>query len=89
MVGELHSVRVLRFLKVLVGVPADVAAASDVSADQTNPEILLHSTLEALVLLHWLWCLTVPTNGTRGIFPPLETLAVKAMVAQSGEDAIN
>lgn len=40
MVGELHSVRVLRFLKVLVGVPADVAAASDVSADQANPEIL-------------------------------------------------
>lgn len=26
---------------------------------------------------------------SRGVFPPLETLAVEAVVAQSGEDAIN
>lgn len=32
-VGELHGVGVLRFLEVLVSMPADVAAASDVSAD--------------------------------------------------------
>lgn len=40
MVGELHSVRVLCLLKVLVGVPADVATAADVPADQTYPQIL-------------------------------------------------
>lgn len=39
-VGELHSICVLCLLKVLVGVSADVAATSDVSADQTNPEVL-------------------------------------------------
>lgn len=27
--------------------------------------------------------------NSRGIFPPLETLAVKAVVAESGEDAVN
>jgi len=27
--------------------------------------------------------------NSRGIFPPLKTLAVKAVVAQSGEDAVN
>lgn len=26
---------------------------------------------------------------SRGVFPPLQTLAVEAVVAQSGEDAIN
>jgi len=31
---------VLRLLKVLVGVAADVAAAADVTADQTNPQVL-------------------------------------------------
>lgn len=39
-VGELHGVRVLRLLKVLVGVTADVAAAADVSADETDPQVL-------------------------------------------------
>lgn len=39
-VGELHSIRVLRLFKVFVGVPADVAATSNVSADETNPEVL-------------------------------------------------
>lgn len=39
-VSELHSIRVLRLLKVLVGVTADVAATSNVPADQTNPEVL-------------------------------------------------
>lgn len=28
-------------------------------------------------------------HNSRGIFPPLETLAVKAVVAEGGEDAIN
>lgn len=27
---------------------------------------LLHSTLKALVLFHWFWCLTVPTHRTPG-----------------------
>lgn len=40
MVCELHRIRVLRFLKVLVGMSADITAATDVAADQTNPEIL-------------------------------------------------
>lgn len=39
-VGELHSVRMLCLLKVLVGMPADVATTSDVPADQTNPQVL-------------------------------------------------
>lgn len=41
-VGELHGVRVLRLLKVLVGVAADVAPAADVPADQTDPQVLKH-----------------------------------------------
>lgn len=41
-VGELHGVRVLRLLKVLVGVAADVAPAADVPADQTDPQVLQH-----------------------------------------------
>lgn len=42
MVGELHGVRVLRLLKVLVGVAADVAPAADVPADQADPQVLQH-----------------------------------------------
>lgn len=41
-IGELHGVRVLRLLKVLVGVAADVAPAADVPADQTDPQVLQH-----------------------------------------------
>lgn len=41
-VGELHGVRVLRLLKVLVGVAAHVAPAADVPADQTDPQVLQH-----------------------------------------------
>lgn len=29
------------------------------------------------------------SHNSRGVFPPLETLAVKAVVAESGEDAIH
>ena len=39
-VGELHGVSVLCFLKVLVGMSADVATATNVPADQTNPQVL-------------------------------------------------
>lgn len=39
-IGQLHGVSVLRFLEVLVRVTADVAAAADVSADETDPQIL-------------------------------------------------
>ena len=39
-VGQLHGVGVLRLLKVLVGVAADVAAAADVPADQADPQVL-------------------------------------------------
>lgn len=39
-VGELHSVRMLGFLKVLVGMSANVAATADVAADQTDPQVL-------------------------------------------------
>lgn len=39
-VGELHGVCMLCFLKVLVGMSADIAATADVPADQTNPEVL-------------------------------------------------
>lgn len=42
-VGELHGVRVLCLLKVLVGVAADVAPAADVPADQTDPQVLQHT----------------------------------------------
>ncbi len=40
MVGELHSVSMLCFLKVFVGMPANVATTTDVPADQTNPQVL-------------------------------------------------
>ena len=40
MVGQLHGVGVLRLLKVLVGVAADVAAAADVPADEADPQVL-------------------------------------------------
>lgn len=43
-VGELHSVGMLCFLKVLVGMPANVATATDVPADQTNPQVLRRET---------------------------------------------
>lgn len=33
--------------------------------------------------------MTVPAHRTRGVIPPLQTLTVEAVVAQSGEDAIH
>lgn len=33
---------------------------------KTDVSYLLHSTLEALVLFNWFWCLTVPANRTPG-----------------------
>lgn len=45
-VGELHRVRMLRLLKVLVGMPANVATTADVAADQTNPQVLQKKTRE-------------------------------------------
>lgn len=41
-VCELHGVRVLCLLEVLVGVAAHVAPAADVPADQTDPQVLQH-----------------------------------------------
>ena len=34
-------------------------------------------------------CVSVCLWNSRGIFPPLQTLAVKAVIAESGEDAVN
>ncbi len=48
-IGQLHGVSVLRFLKVLVGMTTNVASAADVTADETDPQILWHITIMSKV----------------------------------------
>ncbi len=71
------------FLIMLLRMLSCVSPTSDMAANETNPQVFRRATHFAI---GFDMTLTVATHRTAGVFPMVEAITMKRMVADGGED---
>ena len=79
--AKLHGIRMLRRMKVIVGMSSHIPTAAYMATNQAYPEVFVRATLGACVVENKVGRLRVSTYWTACITPFGQTCRVKRVIA--------